>query len=67
VDKAEVQEIIACADRWKATAAKIGCTVQGFDDDHGANLFTPDNNIISVGRKFRAVIDELAKDQTNEH
>lgn len=54
--------IIACAEAWKADAAIIGCTVQGFDDGRHANFFTPDGNVIAVGPQFRAAIRAL-KDQ----
>jgi hypothetical protein len=53
------EEIIACGERWKAVAAKIGCQLRGFNDDHGASFFTPDGNVIEVGPKFRAVIAAL--------
>lgn len=49
-------EIVACGKRWANVAEKIGCTVQGFNDDYSANFFTPDGTVIAVGPKFRAHI-----------
>ena len=58
------KELTACHKRWQALATKIGCTVQGFNDDFSAGFFTPDGNVIEVGPKFRAVLAEL-KGQTD--
>lgn len=52
--------IVACSDRWKAVAAKIGCTLHGFNDGRSASFITPDGNVIEVGPKFRTIIASLS-------
>ena len=53
------EAVIRCGERWKAVAARIGCTLHGFNDDRSASFYTPDGNVIEIGPKFRAVIESL--------
>src|SRR3546814_82932 len=55
----DAKAIVACGDRWKAVAAKIGCGLHGFNDGKSASFVTPDGNIIEVGPKFRLTIAAL--------
>ena len=51
--------VIQCGERWKAVAAKINCTLHGFNDGRTASFVTPDGNVIEVGPKFRAALSAM--------
>lgn len=58
--------IVRCGDRWKVVAAKIGCSLHGFNDGTAASFVTPDGNVIEIGPKFRAFLANLTAPPTSE-
>lgn len=56
------EAICACGDRWEKVAAKIGCTLHGYNDGFCASFLTPDGTVIEVGPKFRAAIAAMGGD-----
>lgn len=59
--------IVACGDRWKAAAAKIGCKLHGFNDGYAASFITPDGHVIEIGPKFRKAISASPPTQRQEY